>query len=183
MDPGKKSLNFVFPTKYVIPKSLKFSHWPSKPLRGVWRFWRLFFRRLRNRNLQWWLRFYGWFIHPKFHQTSRTPIRASYGTHMTDPWGRLCIFTYIYIDPITKTTIHVGKYIQVTMDPSYEWIPSLEFPRRKVDRPISVGYHSPHDEYPSQPGKLNIFMEPISHGGPVEDEEIIHLIPPEIPEI
>ena len=26
----KKSLNFVFPTKYVIPKSLKFSHWPSK---------------------------------------------------------------------------------------------------------------------------------------------------------
>ena len=26
----KKSLNFIFPTKYVIPKSLKFSHWPSK---------------------------------------------------------------------------------------------------------------------------------------------------------
>ena len=25
-----KSLNFIFPTKYVIPKSLKFSHWPSK---------------------------------------------------------------------------------------------------------------------------------------------------------
>ena len=25
-----KSLNFFFPTKYVIPKSLKFSHWPSK---------------------------------------------------------------------------------------------------------------------------------------------------------
>ncbi len=24
------SLNFIFPTKYVIPKSLKFSHWPSK---------------------------------------------------------------------------------------------------------------------------------------------------------
>ena len=26
----KNSLNFIFPTKYVIPKSLKFSHWPSK---------------------------------------------------------------------------------------------------------------------------------------------------------
>ena len=26
----KKSLNFIFPTKYVIPKSLKFSHWTSK---------------------------------------------------------------------------------------------------------------------------------------------------------
>ena len=32
MDPEKKSLNFFFPTKYVIPKSLKFSHWPSKDL-------------------------------------------------------------------------------------------------------------------------------------------------------
>ena len=30
MDPEKKSLNFIFPTKYVIPKSLKFSHGPSK---------------------------------------------------------------------------------------------------------------------------------------------------------
>ena len=30
MDPEKKSLNFIFPTKNVIPKSLKFSHWPSK---------------------------------------------------------------------------------------------------------------------------------------------------------
>ncbi len=30
MDPEKKSLNFIFPTKYGIPKSLKFSHWPSK---------------------------------------------------------------------------------------------------------------------------------------------------------
>ena len=30
MDPEKKSLKFTFPTKYVIPKSLKFSHWPSK---------------------------------------------------------------------------------------------------------------------------------------------------------
>ena len=30
MDPENKSLNFIFPTKYVIPKSLKFSHWPSK---------------------------------------------------------------------------------------------------------------------------------------------------------
>ncbi len=30
MDPEKKRLNFIFPTKYVIPKSLKFSHWPSK---------------------------------------------------------------------------------------------------------------------------------------------------------
>ena len=26
----KKSLNFIFPIKYVIPKSLKFSHWLSK---------------------------------------------------------------------------------------------------------------------------------------------------------
>ena len=29
MDPENKSLNFIFPTKYVIPKSLKFSHWPN----------------------------------------------------------------------------------------------------------------------------------------------------------
>ena len=29
----KKSLNFILPTKYVIPKSLKFSHWPSKLLK------------------------------------------------------------------------------------------------------------------------------------------------------
>ena len=28
--PWNKSLNFIFPTTYVIPKSLKFSHWPSK---------------------------------------------------------------------------------------------------------------------------------------------------------
>ncbi len=40
MDPEKKSLNFIFPTKYAIPKSLKFSHWPSKPLA---KFWRCFF--------------------------------------------------------------------------------------------------------------------------------------------
>ena len=33
MDPEKKKLNFIFPTKYVIPKSLKFSHWPSKFMR------------------------------------------------------------------------------------------------------------------------------------------------------
>ena len=26
----KKGLNFIFPTKYVIPKSLKFSHWLSE---------------------------------------------------------------------------------------------------------------------------------------------------------
>ncbi len=32
MDPEKKSLNFIFPTKHVIPESLKFSHWPSKEL-------------------------------------------------------------------------------------------------------------------------------------------------------
>ena len=32
MDPEKKSLNFIFPTKYVIPKSLKFSHWLSKTM-------------------------------------------------------------------------------------------------------------------------------------------------------
>ena len=30
MDPEKNSLNFIFPTKNVIPKSLKFSHWLSK---------------------------------------------------------------------------------------------------------------------------------------------------------
>ena len=29
MDPEKKN-NFIFRTEYVIPKSLKFSHWPSK---------------------------------------------------------------------------------------------------------------------------------------------------------
>ena len=28
--PWNKSLNFIFPTRYVIPKRLKFSHWPSK---------------------------------------------------------------------------------------------------------------------------------------------------------
>ena len=28
----KKSLNFIFSTKYVIPKSLKFSHWPSQKI-------------------------------------------------------------------------------------------------------------------------------------------------------
>ena len=36
--PWNKSLNFIFPTKYVIPKSLKFSHWPSKissPFKGL----------------------------------------------------------------------------------------------------------------------------------------------------
>ena len=30
MEHWNKSLNFIFPTKYVIPKSLKFGHWPSK---------------------------------------------------------------------------------------------------------------------------------------------------------
>ena len=34
MDPEKKCLNFIFPTKYVIRKSLKFSHWPSKKKTG-----------------------------------------------------------------------------------------------------------------------------------------------------
>ncbi len=28
--PWNKSLNFIFPIEYVIPKSWKFSHWPSK---------------------------------------------------------------------------------------------------------------------------------------------------------
>ncbi len=30
MDPWDKSLNFIFPTKHVIPESLKFSHWLSE---------------------------------------------------------------------------------------------------------------------------------------------------------
>ena len=30
MDPEDKSLNYIFPTKHVIPKSLKFSHWLSE---------------------------------------------------------------------------------------------------------------------------------------------------------
>ena len=30
--PWTKILNLIFPTKYVTPKSLKFSHWPSKIL-------------------------------------------------------------------------------------------------------------------------------------------------------
>ena len=34
MEPWNKSLNFIFPTKYVIPKSLKFRHWPSKDIVG-----------------------------------------------------------------------------------------------------------------------------------------------------
>ena len=44
MEPWNESLNFIFPTTYVIPKSLKFSHWPSKktPLKT-------------NRNPPWWL--------------------------------------------------------------------------------------------------------------------------------
>ena len=33
MDPEKKSLNFIFPTKYVIPTSLKFGHWLSEKRR------------------------------------------------------------------------------------------------------------------------------------------------------
>ena len=35
MDPEKKSLNFFFPTKYVVPKSLKFSHWLSETHPGA----------------------------------------------------------------------------------------------------------------------------------------------------
>ena len=34
MGPEKNSLNLIFPTKYVIPKSLKFRHWPSKEKSG-----------------------------------------------------------------------------------------------------------------------------------------------------
>ncbi len=30
MDPENKSSNFIFPTQYVIPKSLKFGHWLSE---------------------------------------------------------------------------------------------------------------------------------------------------------
>ena len=30
MDPEDKSENFFFPTKHVIPESLKFSHWLSE---------------------------------------------------------------------------------------------------------------------------------------------------------
>ena len=30
LDPEEKSLNCIFPTKYVIPKSLKFGHWLSE---------------------------------------------------------------------------------------------------------------------------------------------------------
>ena len=31
MDPEKKEFElYIFPTKYVIPKSLKFSHWLSE---------------------------------------------------------------------------------------------------------------------------------------------------------
>ena len=36
MDPEKKSLNFIFPTKYVIPESLKFSHWLSETPPFFW---------------------------------------------------------------------------------------------------------------------------------------------------
>ncbi len=35
MDPEKKSLNFIFPTKHVIPKSLKFSNWLSQPFFSI----------------------------------------------------------------------------------------------------------------------------------------------------
>ncbi len=45
MDPEKKSLNFIFPTKYVIPKSLKFGHWLSEEntfRHGAWRICDLF---------------------------------------------------------------------------------------------------------------------------------------------
>ncbi len=30
--PWNKSLNFIFPIKYVTPKSLKVGHWLSEPL-------------------------------------------------------------------------------------------------------------------------------------------------------
>ncbi len=37
--PWKKTFErLIFPTKYVIPKSLKFSHWPSKPIYNDRRF-------------------------------------------------------------------------------------------------------------------------------------------------
>ncbi len=41
----KKRLNFIFPTKYVIPKSLKFGHWLSEfsPFKAVIRCWVPFF--------------------------------------------------------------------------------------------------------------------------------------------
>ena len=34
--PWNRSLNVIFPTKNVIPKSLKFSHWPSKLNIQMW---------------------------------------------------------------------------------------------------------------------------------------------------
>ena len=37
LNSSRKSLNSIFPTKYVIPKSLKFSHWPSKTTH-IWSF-------------------------------------------------------------------------------------------------------------------------------------------------
>ena len=35
MDHQNKSLNFIFPTKHVIPESLKFSHWLSEFKRAM----------------------------------------------------------------------------------------------------------------------------------------------------
>ncbi len=39
MDPEKKSLNFIFPTQYVIPKSLKFGHWLSESFKKYCEQW------------------------------------------------------------------------------------------------------------------------------------------------
>ena len=51
MEPWNNSLNFIFPTKYIIQKSLKFSHWPSKIQieRSV-----LHQRGLNHSNWWWW---------------------------------------------------------------------------------------------------------------------------------
>ena len=48
MEPEIKSLNFIFPTKYVVPKSLKFSDWLSKEVKIQTKTW--------NHHLSWCLK-------------------------------------------------------------------------------------------------------------------------------
>ena len=48
MEPEIKSLNFIFPTKYVVPKSLRFSDWLSKEVKIQTKTW--------NHHLSWCLK-------------------------------------------------------------------------------------------------------------------------------
>ena len=93
--PWNKSLNFIFPTKYVIPKSLKVGHWLSQDrvckeafpnASNLWRTWwirmtklcPLPFENLPHR-------------HPKLCR-SPDPVATAHGNVWTfyDHWPHLC---------------------------------------------------------------------------------------------